>query len=82
MDIFDYALQMEKDGESFYREIAQKTVSSRPPEDKVVPQKNKFIGSKMTKRVSKGGYVSISSYKSAGRWDGRPLYQTSSGWGH
>ena len=25
MDIFDYALQMEKDGESFYREIAQKT---------------------------------------------------------
>jgi len=25
MDIFDYALQMEKDGESFYREIAKKT---------------------------------------------------------
>ncbi|MFH1613968.1 MAG: ferritin family protein [Planctomycetota bacterium] len=25
VDIFDYALQMEKDGESFYREIAQKT---------------------------------------------------------
>ena len=25
MDIFDYALQMEKDGENFYREIAQKT---------------------------------------------------------
>jgi len=25
MDIFDYALQMEKDGERFYREIAQKT---------------------------------------------------------
>ena len=25
MDIFEYALQMEKDGESFYREIAKKT---------------------------------------------------------
>jgi rubrerythrin len=25
MNIFDYALQMEKDGESFYRDIAQKT---------------------------------------------------------
>ncbi|MFC1604653.1 ferritin family protein [Planctomycetota bacterium] len=25
MNIFDYALQMEKDGESYYREIAQKT---------------------------------------------------------
>lgn len=25
MDIFDYALQMEKDGEQFYREIAKKT---------------------------------------------------------
>ncbi len=25
MDIFDYALKMEKDGESFYREIASKT---------------------------------------------------------
>jgi rubrerythrin len=25
MDIFDYALQMEKDGETFYREIAKKT---------------------------------------------------------
>ena len=25
MDIFDYALQMEKDGEQFYREIAEKT---------------------------------------------------------
>ena len=27
MDIFDYALKMEKDGENFYREIAQKTSS-------------------------------------------------------
>ena len=27
MDIFDYALKMEKDGETFYREIAQKTSS-------------------------------------------------------
>jgi rubrerythrin len=25
MDVFDYALQMEEDGETFYREIAQKT---------------------------------------------------------
>ena len=27
MDIFDYALQMEKEGENFYREIAEKTSS-------------------------------------------------------
>ncbi len=25
MDIFDYAIQMEKDGEKYYREIAGKT---------------------------------------------------------
>lgn len=64
------------------REVANKIVRSKPPQDYVVPVKNKFVGKKMTKRVGPGGYVKIDSVSSASKWDGKPKYQTSSGWGH
>ena len=64
------------------REVASKVVRSNPPQDYVVPQKNRFTGPKMTKRVSPGGSVRIKSYAHASKWDGKPKYETSSGWGH
>jgi len=64
------------------REVASKIVKSKPPQDYVVPVPGKFTGSKMTKRVGPSGYVKVDSVARASRWDGRPMYQTSSGWGH
>ena len=64
------------------REVAKKIVKSQPPQDYVVPRPGRFIGKKMTKRVGPGGYVRIESYQSASKWDGKPRYQTTSGWGH
>ncbi len=64
------------------RPIAQKIVRSRPPQDYVVPVKNKFTGGKERHRVGPGGYVRLTSFSVAKKWDGKPEYQTSSGWGH
>lgn len=40
----------------------------------------------VTKRLSTGyrggAYFSVNSYSSASLWDGKPEYQTGSGWGH
>lgn len=40
----------------------------------------------VTKRLSSYGgsslYISVSSYSSASKWDGKPMYQTASGFGH
>lgn len=32
-------------------------------------------------KLAKNGHISISDYR-ASKWDGRPLYETTSGWGH
>jgi hypothetical protein len=64
------------------REVAKKIVKSSPPQDYVAPISNKFIGSKMRKKVGMGDTVKIESYAHASKWDGKPKYQTSFGWGH
>jgi hypothetical protein len=64
------------------RQVASKVVKSRPPQDYVEPVKNRFTGSKMKKRVGVGDSVKVSSHSHARKWDGKPMYQTSSGWGH
>ena len=64
------------------REVAKKVVKSSPPQDYVEPVKNRFIGPKMKKKVGMGDSVKIKSYAHASKWDGRPKYQTSLGWGH
>ena len=33
-------------------------------------------------KLAKNGYVSLGNGYSATKWDGNPLYETSSGWGH
>lgn len=68
------------------REVAKRIESSNPPQDLVVPQRGQYIGDVMTKRLQTSGYngaaITINSYQTAWLWDGKPQYQTSSGWGH
>ena len=64
------------------REIASRVVKSTPPQDYVVPVEGKFTGPKMTKRVGPGGLVKIKSYLTVSKWNGKPKYETSFGFGH
>jgi hypothetical protein len=64
------------------REVAQKVVRSSPPQDYVVAIPGKFIGAPMTKRVGTRGYVKVDGSQYASKWDGKPKYKTSLGWGH
>ena len=64
------------------RKIGSRVARSERGADYVVPAPNKFTGKAMTKRVSPGNSVRIASYSSAFLWDGKPKYETASGWGH
>ena len=64
-------------------EIGKKNLGSNGyGQDKVVADKNRIIGKKMRKIVSKGDYIKISSFEYAHKWDGKPCQETSAGWGH
>ena len=63
------------------REIAGKITESKPPTDYVVPVPGHFVGQpKLVKPNPSGGFKVGDHY--ASKWDGKPEYQTSSGWGH
>jgi hypothetical protein len=65
------------------RKIEQKVVGSGDiTSEQVVAAPNHFDGPPMTKVVRPGDVVSIASYASAYKWDGRPLHQTAFGFGH
>lgn len=64
------------------RKIGQKTVGSATTSEEVVADPNHFVGPPMTKVVRPGDVVSIASYASAYKWDGKPKYQTAFGFGH
>lgn len=40
------------------------------------------VETKILRGSAERPYLSLTSYSSAWRWDGKPKYQTSSGWGH
>lgn len=73
------------------REIASKIVSDDGgPTTHVIAVKDSFLsaraewdktGREMTKRVS-NGMVRVSGVQTAYLWDGKPKYETASGWGH
>ena len=68
------------------REISGKLASSDGSgSDKVVADPDNFKGAE-TKKIPQGFektvYVKISDCQTAYKWDGRPLYATSAGWGH
>lgn len=51
-------------------------------QDAVVPDKDRVISDAVAKRISKQGSIKINSYAWAYPWDGKPEYQTASGYGH
>jgi len=67
------------------RRIAERVFSRSQYEDAVVPVPGAFIGEPKKKRVQKSGTKSY-SVKANGHhahlWDGKPKYQTASGYGH
>ncbi len=67
------------------RKIAGRTASSERGSDYVVPQPGSFIGAPKKKRVQKDHPYTINMGDGEGHahvWDGKPKYQTASGYGH
>lgn len=67
------------------REVASKVVREERGADYVVPVPNRFVGKALKKKPSGVGgrpSVKINSYMNAYPWDGKPKYETASGWGH
>jgi len=68
------------------QEISSKLVRSSPPQDYVVPIKDHFVGRPIRKipsgRGGEKGYVRINSVQYAYPWNGKPQYETTTGWGH
>lgn len=64
------------------REIGKEFKGTHGQSDIVVPAEGRFEGPAMRKKVSPGGYVRLTSYSSASRWDGKPDHQTNSMYGH
>jgi len=48
----------------------------------VLPRHDTFCGPEIKRKPGVGGYVRIDNVQTAHKWDGRPEYQTASGWGH
>lgn len=66
------------------RELGSKIVSGAGgPTTYVVADESRWLNDKiLVKRVSGDNYVKIASYATAWLWDGKPKYETGSGWGH
>lgn len=64
--------------------IEKKTIGPTDgPSIKVVPVPGTGKGGKvLTKRPRPNGYVSITSYSSAQKWDGQPEHETGASYGH
>lgn len=65
--------------------IQSKIVAERQQSNQVVPVPNAFHGQPMKKIPGGSGgspSVKLTSYSSARLWDGKPLWETASGWGH
>lgn len=63
------------------REIASKLHESKPPTDYVLPEPGKFVGPPKLVKPNQYGGFKVGDH-SASKWDGKPEYQTSSGYGH
>jgi hypothetical protein len=64
------------------RQVGKRVVREERGSDYVVAVPGKFTDGPMTKRVSPGGHVKITSGTYAYKWDGKPKYETAMGWGH
>lgn len=74
------------DKEVTIREIGQKVVRDDGYGSELVePTPGRYVGAPMRKRPSGSGghtYVRLTSFSSARKWEGKPVRQTASGWGH
>lgn len=64
------------------REIDKKIQNTVSNGYMVVPDRNKFIGPILTRRVSTKDSVKVDSVRYASLWDGKPKYETDSMFGH
>lgn len=63
------------------RQVAQKAVKGEHGADYVVAVPGSYIGPVLRKMPGKYG-VRIDDTVTVSKWDGKPTYQTASGWGH
>jgi hypothetical protein len=77
-----YEVTAVKDKSVVICKIGKENLGGSSGSDKVVAAPGRCIGKPMTKRVGEGGYIHLTSYSSAHKWDGQPLHETASGWGH
>lgn len=63
------------------REVASKTVKEERGADYVAAVPGAYVGPPMTKVPQMGNSLKIEGHH-ASRWDGKPKYETASGWGH
>ena len=61
--------------------IGSKIVSTSIGSEMVVPVPDAVIGEEKTK-IPQDGYIKTSSYSLARLWDGHPVHETATGWGH
>lgn len=64
------------------RKIGKNFIGSHGTSDVVTPDAGHYVSAPMRKKVSQGGYVRLTSFSSARRWDGKPDHQTNSLFGH
>jgi hypothetical protein len=64
------------------REIAKDVDHTEETADYVVPVKDRFVGAPQRRQVAPGHTVRLTSFSHASAWDGKPKYQTGSGFGH
>lgn len=66
------------------REIDKSVVPMKnsPTQDSVMPRPGQYDGEAMRKKVSSSDSVRLNSFSSARPWDGKPQWQTASGYGH
>ena len=83
-NVYFYEITATKGKMVVLRQIGKKTTreESSYGAEYVVATPGRFVGPPLKKMVGQGGYVRIDSSELAHKWDGKPKYQTSSGWGH
>jgi hypothetical protein len=81
VDFYEVVESLEKSVK--LRKLQSKTVNVSMGSDSVSAKPGRYADNKvLLRRVSPSGSVKIDSVSRAYKWDGRPKYETSSGWGH
>jgi len=63
------------------REVAKREVSTDKNVTMVAPQQGKYVSGPVRARPTPGGSFKVDGHN-AHKWSGKPVYETTSGWGH